>query len=167
MKKTFFILVAVLVCSFFSNAQTKSIIGKWKPVSFDMAGMMKIDLKTDKIVNLMNMDSLFKNDADPKTSKEMMEFVFEMMVEKMKRTNEEYLPNGKYYAINTKENTKQESAYVYSSEKGTVTLTNVLTKKVTVMNIEFTANGFVASFELSNGSPNSKKGTGKIVYEKA
>ncbi len=167
MKKISLILIAMFAMVVLSNAQTTSVVGKWKAVSFDMAGMMKIDLKTGKTTNLLNLDSLFKNDADPKTSKQMIEFVFEMMTEKMQRVNEEYLPNGKYFEINTKENSKQESTYSYNTQKKTVTLTNVLTKKVTVLNIEFTTTGFIASFELSNSSPNSKKGTGKIVYEKA
>jgi len=108
MKKALLLLLAMLAITTILNAQITSVVGKWKPASFEMTGLMKKDFKNDKVVFLVNMDSLFKTDKDAKMSKEMMEFVFEMMVKKMKDVNEEYLPNGKYFEINTKTNSKEE-----------------------------------------------------------
>ena len=97
-----FLIAGLFTCSI-TFGQT-SIIGKWKPVFFNIDSMITADVKADTTFLSAKLDEALKDDKDPKASKEMMVFVAEMMLNKMKVTEEEFTATAEYIITDRKRN---------------------------------------------------------------
>lgn len=156
-----FTLVCIcLLLSSLAFAQNK-IIGKWKPVFFNLGDMIAADVKADTTFLSDTLDVMFKDDKDPQASKEMMVFMADMMMKKMKLTEQEFLASGEYVETNKRTNKPTKGTYTF----------NELSKLLTIKNGNKTET-FIVSFKNKNlllagevGSNKDKKGKLLVEYE--
>ncbi len=85
MRKLFYTALFIASCAM-ANAQNGSIIGKWKPVFVKMGNAITIDVKkgTSEISDSAKLN--WQKDKDPKATEEMMQYLVEAMLRKMKNT---------------------------------------------------------------------------------
>lgn len=158
--KFIFSIIGLLVCSF-AIAQS-AITGKWKPVYFSIDKLVTGDVKADTIFLSTKLDEAFKNDKDPQASKELMQMMAEMMLKKMKYTEEEFIaPNG-YLEINTKKNTSNKGTYTFNGQDNL--LTTLLANKSHTFIVSFKNDHLVLTMDLE--SSNGKKGEMQVEYER-
>jgi len=106
---------------FFAQAQKNTLTDKkWKLVSMEMDGIVKADAKKDKLEYQIDLDSLVKNDKDPETSKSLLVYFFEGLLEKMKRVEFEFRPAGVYVEINNI--SKREKKGTYTIQNNTISI---------------------------------------------
>jgi hypothetical protein len=155
------LLIVGLFCCWLSNAQNK-ITGKWKPVFFNMDRIITGDVKADSVYLSDTLNVVFKNDKDPAASKELMQMMAGIMLEKMKATEQEFLATGVYIETNKKRNTAKQGTYTFDERAGL--LTTILDNKTSRFTVSFKANRLILTGDLE--SRNGKKGLLIVEYEK-
>jgi hypothetical protein len=155
------LIVAGLLINSFAFAQQK-IAGKWKPVYFSMDKIIAGDIKSNKVILSDTVDVIVKNDKDPAGSKELMQMMAEIMLEKMKNNEQEFLLPNVYTETDKKRN---------SINKGTFTFDE--TTNVLIIKTPTKASNFIVSFKNDHlvltgdlESSKGKKGEWVIEYER-
>lgn len=160
------ILVLALVffgISLSSNAQN-SIVGKWKPVSFSLEGILKGDLSKEKADITVSIDSLVKNHDDPKTSKMMTEMIFQLLFYKFKVTEEEYTQDGKYKEIDIESKRVKTGFYTINTDKQTLERKPTSYAELEKFTFIIASNKLVMKTKV--GSNKDKQSDLEIVYER-
>lgn len=155
------LLIVGLFFSIFSNAQNK-ITGKWKPVFFSIDKIISADVKADSVFLSDTLNVVFKDDADPAASKELMQMMAGIMLEKMKVTEQEFLAAGVYVETNKKRNTSKQGTYTFDESANQ--LTTILDNKINKFIVSFKNGHLVLTGELE--SRKGKKGVLIVEYEK-
>jgi hypothetical protein len=155
------LIVAALFLNSFAFAQQK-ITGKWKPVYFSMDKIITGDIKSNKVILSDTVEVMFKDDKDPSASKELMQMMAEIMLEKMKNNEQEFLLPNIYIETDRKRNSITKGTFIFDET------TNVLIIKTPTK-----ASNFKASFKNDHliltgelESRKGKKGELMIEYEK-
>ncbi len=156
--KAIFLIAALFTCSL-GFAQT--ITGKWKPVFVRVDSMMTADLKTGTTTLSDKIDEQFKNDKDPKASKDMMLFMAQVMLQRMQDTEEEFIAPGEYIEINKKRNTTAKGSYTLDGQNLVITSAR---KKVSKFKVSFKNEYMILTAELE--SEQGKKGEMQVEYER-
>ena len=160
MMKTFFLFVA-LMAGATVNAQHK-LIGKWQPVLMSMGNIVVADIKADSLFISDTIDVMVKDDKDPAASKELIQMIGQMMMRKMKITQQEFLPTGEYVEINTSRNTSRKGTYTFD-ESGQTLITEI-NGKASKFSVSFRDTRLVLTGELESG--NNIKGELVVEFEK-
>ncbi len=152
------LIVAGLLINSFAFAQQK-IAGKWKPVYFSMDKIITGDIKSNKVILSDTIDVMFKDDKDPAASKELMQMMAEIMLEKMKNNEQEFLMPGIYIETDKKRNSITKGTFSFDET------TNLLTIKTPTK-----ASNFIVSFKndhlILTGELESRKGKkGELIIE--
>jgi hypothetical protein len=156
-----FILVPVfLLLSSLVFAQNK-IIGKWKPVFFNLGNMITADVKADTTFLSDTLDVMFKDDKDPQASKEMMVFMADLMLRKMKGTEQEFTASGEYIETERSKNRTTKGIYTYDELNNLLTVTRG--NKVEKYTVSFKNRNLLLSGEV--GSNKDKRGKLLVEYE--
>jgi hypothetical protein len=150
-----------LLLSSFVFAQNK-IAGKWKPVYFTMDKIISGDIKMNKVILSDTIDVMFKDDKDPAASKELMQMMADIMLEKMKNNEQEFLLPDIYIETDTKRNSTDKGNFSFDESAGLLTI-KTKTRAISFV-VSFKNNNLVLASELINGK--GKKGTLIIEYEK-
>jgi hypothetical protein len=146
MRIYFFICFVFLHGSCFSQAN--SIVGKWKPVHFNLGNLVEGDMSKNNPTILVSIDSIVKNDKDPEASKQMMEMVFQIMFDKTKSIVEEYTADGSFIDTDIKSGKSKKGIYTLD------TISNQLIKTYSISNnklnfkLNFTNNTLIVSSKL-------------------
>lgn len=136
-----------------------TVTGKWKPVRFDMGGMMAADVKAGTVTLSDSLKAKFKSDEDPEASKKMMQSLGNIMVDKMKSVEEEYTATGEWKETNTETNKVKTGKYSFDPA------TNILTRETAVKAEKFTVE-MKAGHMILTGDLESKNGhKGKMIVE--
>ena len=98
-----------------------SIIGKWKPVTYDMGSMMKADVISGTVTISDSLKMKFKDDKDPVGSAKMMEGLGSIILEKMKNAREEYSDDGTWTETNVENGKARTGKYNFIPESGLLT----------------------------------------------
>lgn len=138
-----------------------SIIGKWKPVSYDMGSLMKADVITGQITLSDSLKIKFKDDKDPEGSAKMMEGLGSIMLEKMKNAQEEYLADGTWTETNIENGKVRTGKYNFIQESGLLTREGRKEEKFVVI---FKDNKMIFTSDLE--SKDGHKGKLVLVYTK-
>ena len=115
------LIVAGLFLNSFAFAQQK-ITGKWKPVYFAMDKIITGDIKSNKVILLDTVDVIFKDDKDPAGSKEWMQMMAEIMLEKMKNNKQEFLLPNSYIETDKKRNTITKGTFTFDETTNLLTI---------------------------------------------
>ena len=105
---------------------------------------------------------MFKDDADPESSKALMKMMAQMMLEKMKGSQQEFTTSGEYLEINTTTNTTKKGTYIFN-EKDQL-LTTTIGVKINKYVVSYKSGHLLLTGQLE--SRNGKKGSMVIEYEK-
>jgi hypothetical protein len=154
------VVASLLACSV-AFTQNK-IIGKWKPVFFNMGDIITADIKADTFYLSQTVDSVFKDDKDPAASKEVMEFMAGIMLQKMKSTEQEFLATGEYIETDTKRNTTKKGSYIFDATSNLLTTT--LGNKTNKFTVSFKGDKLILTGDLESRS--GKKGSLIIEHER-
>ncbi|WP_462248509.1 hypothetical protein [Ferruginibacter sp.] len=155
------LIIAGLFLNSFAFAQQK-ITGKWKPVYFTMDKIITADIKADTVFLSDSLDVIVKDDKDPAASKELMQFMAELMLKKMKDTEQEFLPSGGYIETNKRKNTNKKGTYIFNASSNLLTIQNG--DKADKFIVSFKNDHLILTGELENRK--GKKGELIIEYEK-
>lgn len=158
MKTVIFFITLLFSTSCFAQ---NSIAGKWKPVFVRIDSMMTADLATGTTTLSEKIDEQFKNDKDPAASKAMMQFMMEMMLQRMQDSEEEFITPGEYIESNKRRGTSAKGTYTYTGNDLVVTTAR---KKVTRYKVAFNNERMILSTELE--SQQGKKGMMQVEYER-
>lgn len=151
-------------CSILSANAQNSIVGKWKPVSFSLQGVLKGDLSKDNIDITASLDSIVKKDKDPESSKMMLEMVFQMLFSKMKTTTEEYTTNGKYLETNTRTSNTRTGVYTLNTSKQSIERKSSANAELEKFTYTLTDNKLILKTKFSTNK--DKQSDLEIVYER-
>jgi len=163
MKQILFIVLSVIIS--LNSFSQNTILGKWKPVTMDIEGLMKADLKTGKIETAKQLDEMIAKNKELAQNKMMIEMMKTMLVEQLKGTNEEFNLKGEHIVASPNMKTPITTKYTFDTKKKLLVIADVKTKKNQTMLVEFTKTGFKAVGEMQN--PILGKSTKiTIVYEK-
>jgi hypothetical protein len=160
MKTSILFIAGLLACSV-AIAQNK-IIGKWKPVFFNLGNIITADIKADTFYLSQTVDSVFKDDKDPEASKEAMKFLAGIMLQKMKSTEQEFLASGEYIETDTNSNTTKKGTYTFDA--ATNLLSTTVRNKTNKFMVSFRGDKLILTGDLE--SRNGKKGSLIIEHEK-
>lgn len=160
MRKILYAALLIVSCAM-ANAQGGSIVGKWKPVLVKMGDAVTIDVKkgTAEISDSAKLN--WQKDKDPKATEEMMQYLVEAMLQKMKNTEEAYLADGTFSETNTATGRTKKGSFLYKNNLLERTFANGSTDKFTV-----SWDGAKLSLLGSLGKNGGVPGDMKIVYEK-
>ncbi len=150
--KIFFITVGFFI-SLNCAAQTE-ILGKWKPIKFTMGNLISGDVKNHSTILSDSVDVLFKNDKDPKASKEMMLMMADMMLEKISGMRQEFLSNGEYIIINADAKRSEKGTFHFDLAKMMLDLKTA--KTAMTYKVSFLKKNLILSSELSGLGANDK-----------
>ncbi len=156
------ILSITLSLSVFSQ---NTIIGKWKPVFIEIDSVMKIDLKTNKAEYAAAAEKMLSQ-KDKAMSKQMMEMMKMMLVNKMKTLIEEFAVNNVHIVTDGKTGKKITTSYKFDAKSRTLIIEDDKSKMKQHFKVEFTKTGFITNGEMP-GFSGSNKSKMKIVYEKS
>lgn len=154
------LLSICLLLNSFAFAQNK-IIGKWKPVFFSLNKLITGDVKADTTFLSDTLDVVFKNDKDPQASKEMMVFMADMILKKMKDTEQEFIGSGEYIETNKSQNRTTKGTYTYDELTDLLIVKNG--NKINKFTISFKNKNLLLTSEME--SRNGKKGELFVEYE--
>lgn len=155
----------LLIISLFTGSNSfaqNKVVGKWKPVTVVLGNVLSVDVKAGKSVLSDTADVIFKNDKDPAESKKMMQFMGEMLIEKMKNAEEEFQANGTYVEYDTKQSKLRKGAYTFDASKNKMVLTQAGENQVFI--VSFKGNRMILSGKL--GVQEGSKDDIVIEYEK-
>ena len=153
--------MVLLFSNLFGFAQQK-IIGKWKPVYFSMDKIISGDIKAGKAILSDTVEVMFKDDKDPSASKELMHMMAEIMLEKMKNNEQEFLLPDIYIETEKKRNSTDKGTFTFDDATN---LLNIKTATKAIMFIvSFNNDHLILTGELE--SRKGKKGALVIEYEK-
>ena len=155
-----FLIAGLFTCSI-TFGQT-SIIGKWKPVFFNIDSMITADVKADTTFLSAKLDEALKDDKDPKASKEMMVFVAEMMLNKMKVTEEEFTSTAEYIITDRNRNKSSQGTYTLDGQNNLVITT--VKNETHTFKVSFKNDNLILTGELENRE--GKKGKLLVEYER-
>ena len=158
--KTFFLLIAILACGVAKSQNT--LIGKWQPVYFSLDKIIVADIKEDTVFISDTVNVMFKEDADPEASKELMKLMGQIMLEKMKNVQQEFKSAGEYLEISTTKNTTKKGKYNFV--ESTQSLTIELDGKINKYFVSYKNGRLLLTGQLE--SRKGKKGSMVIEYEK-
>jgi hypothetical protein len=157
----FVFIIACLFISSFIFSQNK-ITGKWKPVFFTMDKMITADIKADTVLLSDSIDVIVKDDKDPAASKELLQFMAELMLKKMKDTEQEFLSTGDYIETNKRKDTNKKGTYTFNASSNLLTIQNG--DKAEKFMVSFKNDNLILTGELE--SSKGKKGELVIEYER-
>ena len=163
MKKILFLLLFTNI--FFNSFSQNIIIGKWKPVTMEIEGLMKADLKTGKVETAKQFDEMIAKNKELSQNKMMIEMMKTMLVEQLKGTTEEFNAKGEHIVASPKMKTPIITKYTFDAKKKLLVIADIKSKKNQTMTIEFTKIGFNAIGEMQNPMM-GKTSKMTIVYEK-
>ena len=129
----------------------------------EIDSVMKVDLKTNKTEYSKALEKMV---LDKGMSKQMLDIMKIMLVEKIKDANEEFLANGTHIVTETKSNKKITTSYTYDMKTKTLSIQDAKSKMKQVFKVEFGKVGFTTTGEMKNPIT-SKNAKIKIMYEKA
>lgn len=150
--KALFVFLFLFVCNAVF-AQTE-LVGKWKPVRFNIGNLITGDVKAGTIVIADSLDASLSNDKDPEESKGLMKMMAEIMLEKSSSWLQEFVPEGEYFETNTKRNKVTKGVFKFDSN--TSTLETTIGETVTNYKVSFKDNHLVLVTLL--GKDSGKKG---------
>ena len=156
------ILIFFTVLSITSFAQN-SIIGNWKPVFMEIDSVMKVDLRTNKTEYSKALEKMV---VEKGISKQMLDIMKTLFVEKIKDANEAFLANGTHIVSASKSKTNITTTYTYDAKTKMLTIQDAKNKMNQVFKVEFSKVGFTTTGEMKNPI-NGKNAKMKIMYEKA
>jgi hypothetical protein len=133
-------------------------------VLFSLDSLMTADVNTDSIYISPAVKEELKKDKDPEQSEQMMKFFFDMILKKMKETEEEYLDNGVYKEINTRTGKAITGSYTFNPQKNILTKKYELSGKTHEIQVSWQNGQLILSSDLK--SPNGKEGKLQVVYKK-
>ncbi|MDI9365818.1 MAG: hypothetical protein QM541_12760 [Flavobacterium sp.] len=162
--KKIIVSVFVFCCFVLSVNAQNSIVGKWKPVSFSLQGVLKGDLSKDNVDITASLDSIVKKEKDPQASKMMLDMFFQMLFSKMKTTTEEYTTNGKYLETNTKTNNTRTGVYTLNASKKSIERKSSANAEFEKFTYTLTANKLILKTKFSTNK--NKQSDLEIVYER-
>jgi hypothetical protein len=99
-------------------------------------------------------------------SKQMLDIMKTLFVEKIKDANEAFLANGTHIVSASKSKTNITTTYTYDAKTKMLTIQDAKNKMNQVFKVEFSKVGFTTTGEMKNPI-NGKNAKMKIMYEKA
>ncbi len=156
----------VFLVLLYSNcfSQTNSIVGKWKPVHFNLGNMVEGDMSKNNPNVLISMDSLVKNDKDPVESKEMMEMIFQLMFDKTKNTIEEYYTDGTFTDTDVNKGRTKKGTYAFDAKSNNLIKTYTISDTKLNFKVSITDNKLVITSKLKQIGEKESEYT--VTYKK-
>jgi len=161
MKIRSLLFIAILLNCLQAISQN-TVLGKWKPVFLTLDKIITADIKADTVFVSGDLDIAFKDDKDPEGSKELMQMMAGLMLQKMKVTEQEFLKSGEYIEKNTKRGTVTNGTYTFNASTGILIITS--RDKPQQFAVTFKNDHLVLTGQLESSS--GKKGAMLIEYEK-
>ena len=155
------LIISCLFINSFVFAQNK-IIGKWKPVYFAMDKIITGDIKSNKVILSDTVNVIVKDDKDPAGTKELMQMMAEIMLEKMKNNEQEFLLPNIYIETDKKRSTVNKGTFTFD-ETTNLLVIKTPTKGIT-FKVSFKNDHLVLTGELE--SRKGKKGDLVVEYER-
>ena len=130
-RKIFLFFLCLSICAV-SLAQD-SLLGKWKPVSFNMGNMITSDIKAGTAILSDTLKIMFKDDKDPEASLQVMEMMANVMLRKMSNLVMEFFDSGDYSENDVLKNKMTKGSFQYDdNRKSLITITSSISKAYTI-----------------------------------